>query len=359
MKLPERIWRLLLPVLLLCLLVFPVNASCSHEYIEIRVEPTCTEGGVYWLECIHCGHTKEYKLIESPGHTFTESYTLEEPTCTREGLAAHDCMVCGFHETLPIPRLDHDFVAEVKAPTCTAGGYTRNNCRTCDAYYISDYTEPLGHRYDHGVITKEPTRTAMGRMRYTCSGCNDTYENMIPTLSNPFEDIPWDVFYTTPVLWAATVGITRGIDETHFAPDQPCTRAQVVTFLWRRAGKPTPQSRENPFTDVPAGSFFEQAVLWAYETGITTGTDSTLFSPELICNRAQVVTFLHRFRGCPEPFRNGAFADVPEGSFFHKAVLWAAQTEITLGMDNGLFCPELTCNRAQIVTFLYRDAKIP
>ena len=116
---------------------------------------------------------------------------------------------------------------------------------------------------------------------------------------------------------------------------------------------------ENPFVDVPRGSFCEKAVLWAYENGITSGTDSTHFSPTAPCFRAQVVTFLHRFRGCPEPFLTVAFADVPEGSFYHQAVLWAAQTEITLGMENGLFRPELTCNRAQIVTFLYRDAKIP
>ena len=351
--------KLILSLLLIFLLALPVRAECSHDYVIVRQEPTCVDCGMAWLQCQLCGHCAEYELLDPTGHQYGPWYVTQEPSCTRAGIQSRECSVCTFMETDSIPKLDHDFVAEVKHPTCTAGGYTRNNCQTCTAYYSADYTEPLGHRYDYGVITKEPTQTAMGHMRYTCIGCQKTYEDPIPKLSNPFADIPWDVYYTTPVLWAAGSGITQGIDNTHFAPNQPCTRAQVVTFLWRRAGKPTPQSRDNPFVDVTAGSYFEQAVLWAYETGITTGTDSTHFSPERACNRAQVVTFLHRFRGCPEPFLTAAFADVPEGSFYHQAVLWAAQNEITLGMENGLFRPELTCNRAQIVTFLYRDAKIP
>ena len=118
-------------------------------------------------------------------------------------------------------------------------------------------------------------------------------------------------------------------------------------------------SAANPFLDVPKGSFCEKAVLWAYETGITTGTDATHFSPNASCNRAEVVTFLHRFRGCPEPEEGTGFPDVPAGSFCHKAVLWAAQKGITLGMDDGTFRPLLPCNRAQIVTFLYRDNMNP
>ena len=351
--------KLLLSLFLLVVLAMPVGAECSHDYVLVRQEPTCVDSGMEWLQCRICERCTDYKLLDPLDHAFDEWYVLLEPGCSSEGLQARDCVRCGHRETAPIPHAGHDYVVEVMPPSCTARGYTQHYCSGCGDRFRTDYVPALGHRYDYGVITKEPTQTAMGRMRYTCIGCRDTYEDMIPMLTNPFVDIPWDVYYTTPVLWAAGSGITQGINDTHFAPNQPCTRAQVVTFLWRRAGKPTPQSRENPFSDVPAGSYFEQAVLWAYGTGITTGTDGTHFSPELVCNRAQVVTFLHRFRGCPEPFLTVAFDDVPEGSFYHQAVLWAAQTEITLGMENGLFRPELTCNRAQIVTFLYRDAKIP
>lgn len=350
--------RFVFSLFVIFMLALPIRAACSHDYIPMRLEPTCVDPGLEWLECQLCGHRTNYKALDALGHQYGQWYVTQEPTCTRTGSQFRECLVCRFQETAEIPKLDHNYVPEVKHPTCTAGGYTRNNCQTCSAYFISDYTSALGHQYNYGVIIEDPTKTTKGHIRYTCIRCNVGYEDTFPALTNPFEDVPWDVYYTTPVLWASSVGITQGIDQTHFAPAQPCTRAQVVTFLWRRAGKPTPQSRDNPFVDVPAGSFFELAVLWAAQSGITTGTDSTHFSPDMICNRAQVVTFLHRFRGCPEPFLTTAFPDVPEGSFFHDAVLWAAQKEITLGMDDGLFHPAQVCNRAQIVTFLYRDAKI-
>lgn len=356
----ETVRRILLPILATLMLLPRVSAAeCPHEYVRMRQEPTCVNRGAVWLVCILCDDTRDYETIPALGHSFSDWYVLEEPTCTQPGTQARDCVVCLAQETASIPHLGHTYHESVIPPSCTARGYTEHYCPGCGDRYRTDYVPALGHRYDYGTITKEPTWTAMGRMRYTCLGCGDTYLETIPILTNPFCDIAQDVYYTTPVLWAAGSGITAGVDATHFAPDQPCNRAQVVTFLWRRAGKPTPQSRENPFRDVPAGSFYEQAVLWAYQQGITTGIDADIFSPDTTCNRAQVVTFLHRFRGCPEPFLTVSFPDVPTGSFYHKAVLWAAEKEITLGMDGGRFCPNLTCNRAQIVTFLYRDAKNP
>lgn len=347
-------------MILLLILAPPVRAAeCSHEYVEIREEPVCDVGGVSWLQCTLCGHTTGYEYQDPLGHAFGEWYVLTEPTCTREGIQARDCTVCGSREEAPLPHLGHNYIVEVVPPTCTARGYTSHYCPGCGDRFRTDYTDPLGHRYDEGVVTKEPTLTAMGRITYTCTGCGDTYQEMIPQLSNPFEDIDEQAYYFTPVIWAVNAGITSGIDETHFGPDLSCTRAQVVTFLWRSAGKPEPAAAENPFADVPAGCFYEKAVLWAYETGITTGTDTAHFSPDTPCNRAQVVTFLHRFRGCPEPTVTTAFPDVPAGTFYHKAVLWAAQREITVGMDGGRFRPELLCSRAQIVTFLYRDEKNP
>lgn len=358
MILIKRVRRILLPVLLLLILAVPVRAECSHEYIEKRQEPGCDRAGMRWNECIRCGKTAGYEQIPPLGHTFGEWYVLTEPTCNKEGIRARDCVVCGFREEAPIDHLGHEYVVEVVAPTCTARGYTSHYCPGCGDRFRTDYTDPLGHRYDGGVIIKEPTLTAMGRILYTCIGCGDTYQEMIPKLTNPFEDIDDQAYYFAPVIWAVNAGITSGMDETHFGPDRICSRAQVVTFLWRAAGKPG-CSIENPFADVPADSYYEQAVLWAYEAGITTGTDAAHFSPSAPCTRAQVVTFLHRFRGCPEPTVQTVFPDVQTGSFYHKAVLWAAERGITVGMDGGRFCPELECNRAQIVTFLYRDEKNP
>jgi len=357
----ERVRRGSLPILLLFFLAARVHGTgeCVHQLEYRYVESVCSAQGYEWYECILCGYTCGYKLLPKVDHEFSDWYVLVEPTCTQSGVEARDCIVCGEQELRDTPHTGHEYIVEVQPPTCTAKGYTLHYCPGCGDRFRTDYTSALGHRYNYGVITKEPSFTAMGRMRYTCIGCADTYEDMIPLLTNPFCDIPEESYYTVPVLWAAACGITSGIDETHFGPELPCSRAQVVTFLWRRAGKPTPQSRENPFEDVPAGSYFEQAVLWAAQTGITTGTDEKHFSPDAACNRAQVVTFLHRFHGCPEPFLTVSFPDVPEGAFFCKAVSWAAEREITLGMDGGLFRPELQCTRAQIVTFLYRDAKAP
>ena len=354
----KSLQKLLLPLLLILVLALPVRAECSHDYVIVRQEPTCVDGGVEWLECRLCGNCCEYEILKPAGHQYEDWCVLEEPSCTREGSQSRDCLVCGFRETVSIPKQEHQFSVEVKRPTCTAGGYSRYTCQTCTAYVISDYTDALGHDYV-GALIKEPTLTAMGRILYTCTRCSDTYQVTIPTLSNPFVDVEKNAYYYDAVLWAVYWGITSGIDETHFCPDMICNRAQVVTFLWRAAGKPDPKTSVNPFLDVPRGSFYENAVLWAYETGITTGTDAAHFSPDSPCNRAQVVTFLHRFRGCPEPTFTTAFPDVPAGCYYHKAVLWAAERNITVGMDGGRFCPDQPCTRGQIVTFLYRDEKNP
>lgn len=354
MKFKERVRRLLLPIGLALFLAVPVRAECAHEFVPMRREPSCENDGLAWSECRICGYCIDFKPLAPLGHTFGEAYVHEGPTCTRDGVGISDCLVCGFQQTTSIPKLGHSYAPEIKNPTCTAGGYTRYNCRVCTSYYIADYRDPLGHQYDNGVLLKEPTETDRGRVRFTCLRCTDPH-----LVYYSFLDIASDGYYFSPVLWAVDRGITSGMDDTHFSPEALCNRAQVVTFLWRAAGRPEPASPENPFADVPAGSFYEKAVLWAYGSGITTGTDGAHFSPNAPCNRAQVVTFLHRAQGCPEPDGSAAFADVRVGSFYHKAVLWAAQRQITVGMDGGYFRPELPCSRAQIVTFLYRDKNNP
>lgn len=359
MNILYRVRRFLLPILLILLLAVPVHAGeCPHEWVQKRIEPTCDGKGMIWSECILCGDTKDYDNIDALGHIYSDWYVLTEPTCTQKGFQARDCGVCGFQETTPIPKLGHSYTAVIVPPTCTARGHTRHTCIRCPEQYLTDYTPPLGHHYE-GVVILDPTLTTMGRIRYTCIVCGDTYQEYIPKLTNPFVDLSKNAYYFTPVLWAVNNGITSGMDETHFVPDGICTRAQVVTFLWRSAGKPEPKTTVNPFQDVKKGRFYEKAVLWAYETGITIGMDATHFSPDSPCNRAQVVTFLHRFRGCPEPEITTAFPDVRSRDYYYKAVLWAAQRGITVGMDGGYFRPTLSCTRAQIVTFLYRDVKNP
>ena len=171
----------------------------------------------------------------------------------------------------------------------------------------------------------------------------------------PFVDVPVNAFYYEPVAWALDQGITAGTDDTHFSPDNQCQRAQVVTFLWRAAGSPEPKSSENPFVDVAPSDFYYKPVLWAVEKGITNGTTATTFGPLANCNRAQVVAFLYRTVG--EPAVNAGenpFVDVQEDAWYAAPVLWAVQEGITKGIDDTHFAPDNICNRAQIVAFLYR-----
>ena len=180
------------------------------------------------------------------------------------------------------------------------------------------------------------------------------YEMIQESVDNPFTDVPAEQYYYAPVLWAVENGITTGMSETSFAPDATCTRGQIVTFLWRANGSPEPKSSTNPFSDVTESDYYYKAVLWAVEKGITTGTSATTFSPDSGCTRGQVATFLWRAQGQPAPGGSNIFTDIASGAYYYDAVLWAVENGITNGMGNGTFAPEATCTRGQIVTFLYR-----
>ena len=177
-----------------------------------------------------------------------------------------------------------------------------------------------------------------------------------PTV-NPFVDVPAGSFYYDAVLWAVEKGVTTGTSATTFEPDGSCTRAQAVTFLWRVAGCPAPKSAAMPFTDVKAGSFYYDAVLWAVENGITKGTSETTFEPEADCTRAQIVTLIWRAQKSPAAVTDNPFNDVKAGSFYETAVLWAVKAGVTKGTSAVTFEPEGICTRAQIVTLIWRCMK--
>ena len=169
-----------------------------------------------------------------------------------------------------------------------------------------------------------------------------------------FVDVPEGSYYEEAVNWAVEKGITTGTDATHFSPDGICTRAQAVTFLWRAAGSPAAKSAVMPFTDVKAGSYYYDAVLWAVENGITKGTSETMFSPDATCSRAQIVTFLWRSQKSPAAGTANPFTDVKASAYYADAVLWAVENGITKGTTNTTFSPDANCTRAQIVTFIWR-----
>ena len=212
-----------------------------------------------------------------------------------------------------------------------------------------------GHVFKNCTLTvRHPANdsTWEDRVAWALEG-SITWEAYNP--ANPFTDVPVGAFYEAPVLWAVERGITSGATADTFNPGGDCLRAQVVTFLWRAEGCPEPVSNANPFVDVPEDSFYIDPVLWAVEEGITNGSDATHFNPMGVCNRAQVVTFLYRAMGNPEvTAAECPFTDVEAGLWYEAPILWAVKTGITNGMGDGTFGVNGICNRAQVVTFLYR-----
>ena len=186
--------------------------------------------------------------------------------------------------------------------------------------------------------------------------CRKILFRLPDTVRNPFKDVSPSKYYFTPILWAYETEpqITNGTDDTHFSPDKPCTRAQIVAFLWRAKGCPEPKASSCPFKDVKSSAYYYKAVLWAVEEGITKGKDETHFAPTAECSRAEVVTFLWRAEGSPTPSAETTpFTDIKEG-YYYKAVLWAVENRIASGVSDTSFAPKRSCSRAQIATFLYR-----
>ena len=169
-----------------------------------------------------------------------------------------------------------------------------------------------------------------------------------------FRDVKQGDYFYDAVQWAVEKGITEGTGANTFSPNASCTRAQMVTFLWRAAGSPAPKSTSNPFRDVRSTDYYYDAVLWAVENGITSGTSSDTFAPNATVTRGQTVTFLYRAAGSPAVGGNAGFSDVNANDYYNSAVAWAAENNITGGTGNGKFSPKADCTRGQIVTFLYR-----
>ena len=224
-------------------------------------------------------------------------------------------------------------ILDAVAPTCTEPGLTEGKkCLECGKILVEQEEIPaLGHKWNGTV----------------CENCD-------ATRPNPFVDVPEDSWYINPVLWAVENQVTSGVDETHFAPDSACTRAQVVTFLWAAQGKPEPAPGDNPFVDVTESDWFCKAVLWASQKGITAGVDATHFGPNETCVREQVVTFLWAAKGKPASAAAVAFPDVAAGAWYYAPVAWAVENGVTSGLDDGTFGVGATCTRAQVVTFLWR-----
>ena len=251
----------------------------------------------------------------------------------------------------------------VSTPSKTENGTVTVSPRYADKGSTVTVTVKPDSGYVLGSLTvtdskgNELTLTDKGDGKYTFtmpSGRVEVKASFVKEIeTSPFADVATDAYYYEAVKWAVGKGITTGVGDNLFAPEQPCTRAQIVTFLWRAAGSPEPKGTAAGMTDVVSGSYYEKAVAWAIENGVTTGTTATTFSPDATCTRAQAVTFLARALNA-KAASAAEFSDVPADSYFANAVAWASANGVTEGVGNGLFAPDTNCTRGQIVTFLFR-----
>ncbi len=217
-----------------------------------------------------------------------------------------------------------------------------------DSFTFTGVTATVYYPENNDTWTKEYFHDYGGTLTWVAGLPEDS-----PTEN--FSDVSDTDYFYAPVLWAYTNNITTGTTPTTFSPNNACTRAQIVTFLWRAMGEPEPQSNTTPFTDLDKNEYYYKAVLWAVEEGITTGMSATTFEPNRACTRSQAVTFQWRAAGCPTSSANNPFADIPTGQWYTEAVLWAVEQGITTGISADKFAPNNTCTRAHIVTFLYRN----
>ena len=342
----------------------------DHE-TELRNarEATCTAAGYTGnLICKNCG-----KLIVK-GETIpmldheTELRNASDPTCTRAGYSGDQiCKNCGKAVSMgeELPALGHKpELRGAKKASCTEAGYTGDEvCSVCgETLTRGEIIPAAGHSWGDWKVTKPATEEAEGVETRACSACGAVETRAIPKVippapENPFSDVRESDYYYEAVLWAVNhePQITNGTGADRFSPKAVCTRGQVVTFLWRAMGCPEPTSTVNPFADVNPSDYFYKPVLWAVEQGITNGMDATHFDPEGACTRAHVVTFLWRAHGRPAAGTVSPFVDVKDGQYYTDAVLWAVSKGITNGMDDKHFGPGEPCIRGQIVTFLWRD----
>ena len=355
-----------------------LNPDHVHQFKGKEVKPTCTEKGYTEYTCV-CGATYKETTTAALGHDYTYKAS-KAPTKNEVGQLNGTCSRCNNTTTVTLPKLNKtDYTyKETKAATCTATGTATYTWKeTKYGTFTFTVTLPtIDHNYSEGKVT-QPTCTEKGYTTYTCTVCGDVskdkyvdalghnYKNGVCTRCrakavDPFVDVKSGSYCYEPILWAYyhDPQITSGVDKTHFAPNVGCTRAEIVTFLWRANGCPVPQAKTKcPFKDIDKDAFYYEAMLWGVEKGIVKGIDETHFAPTVTCTRCQVVTLLWRTDGKPVATSTTCpFVDVNKSAYYYDAMLWAIGNDITEGIDKTHFAPDNTCKRGEIVTFLYRDA---
>ncbi len=364
------------------------TVPAGHDYTwRVSRTPRYDTEGLATGYCTRCYTPHPEEIVLPKLNTNDYIFVVTTPSsCVDYGVGTFTYMIGEFALQIEcwLPLVEHTYESTVIAPSCTEIGYTYNVCTVCGDSSTNALTDPLGHSYKEGVCTRcghieddsfdpelpddpffplepelpgDPTFPEEPELPGDPSFPEEPETPNTPSTPsiNPFHDVKDGDYFAEPVLWAVGKGITNGMSATSFAPNAPCTRGQIVTFLWRACGSPEPTKTDNPFKDVKPGEYYYKAVLWAVENGITTGLSATTFGPSATCTRGQVATFLWRSQGEPAPkSSNNPFSDVKVGDYYCNAVLWAVENDVTQGVGGGKFAPNASCTRGQIVTFLFR-----
>ena len=341
----------------------------EHSYDAVVTAPTCTEKG-YTTHTCACGDSYVDTYTDALGHAWDNGKVTKEPTETESGVKTFTCTRCGETKTETIPKLthEHSYDAVVTAPTCTSKGYTTHTC-ACGDSYVDTYTDALGHAWDNGKVTKEPTEIETGVRTYTCTRCNETKTESIPVVSvdvtQMFSDVTKNWAYPG-IQYCVTHKLMGSTGSDKFAPTMTTTRAQIVQILYNLEGEPE-VSGTTPFTDLTQ-DWYQDAVLWAYQTGVVAGTSSTTFEPDLPVTREQIAVILMEYmtrvlklERTWTPADLSIFPDADSVSDWAKdALADAVGLGLISGASNGgqtLLEPQGSATREQVATILMEFCK--
>ena len=342
----------------------------KHSYKAVVTAPTCTEKG-YTTHTCACGDSYVDTYVDALGHAWDSGKVTKEPTETETGVKTFTCTRCGETKTETIPKLthEHSYKDVVTAPTCTAKGYTTHTC-ACGDSYVDTYVDALGHAWDSGKVTKQPTATEAGIRTYTCTRCGETKTETISATGCPsagFTDVPGeDNWAHAGIDYCVANGLMSGIGNDLFGPKLTTTRAQIVQILYNLEGEPK-VSGKTPFTDLTQ-DWYQDAVLWAYQTGVVAGTSSTTFEPDRPVTREQIAVILMEYmtrvlklERTWTPADLSIFPDAGSVSDWAKdAMTDAVGLGLISGASNGgqtLLEPQGSATREQVATILMEFCK--
>ena len=342
----------------------------EHSYTAVVTPPTCTEKG-YTTHTCSCGDSYVDTYVDALGHAWDNGKVTKPATETETGVKTFTCTRCGETKTEVIPALSHEhsYKAVVTDPTCTAKGYTTHTC-SCGDSYVDTYVDALGHAWDGGTVTKQPTATETGIKTFTCTRCSATKTETIPAGGCPsagFTDVPGeDNWAHAGIDYCVANGLMSGVGDNLFAPKMTTTRAQIVQILYNLEGEPK-VSGTMPFTDLTQ-NWYKDAVLWAYQTGVVSGTSATTFAPDLPVTREQIAVILmgyaEKVLGVTRTWTPADLSVFPDAGSVSGWAKDALADAVALGLISGAsnggqtyLEPQGSATREQVATILMEFCK--